>query len=105
MFLARVIRIRLDDLVQQLDLVDGRLRVVGGRANHLQRDMPAGVRISRQPDCRKMAPAELSHDDVLSIFEDFTHGDGVVATLAVVLRILLFGRDIDVLVGGGGRRW
>lgn len=46
MFLAWMIRIRLNDLVQQFDLIDGRLRIVRGRADHLQRDMSARVRVS-----------------------------------------------------------
>lgn len=45
MFLARVVRIRLDDLIQQLDLINGRLRIVRSRPDHLQRDMPARVRV------------------------------------------------------------
>lgn len=43
MFLAWMIWIRLDDLVQQLDLINGRLRVVRGRPDHLQRNMSARV--------------------------------------------------------------
>lgn len=49
-----------------------------------------------------MTPAQLAHDCVFAVLELFANGDGVVASLAVVLRILL----ICCVLGGvlrGGR--
>lgn len=50
-----------------------------------------------------MAPAELSHDDISSVFEEFAHADRVVAALAIILRILLFGRGLGCLIVRGSR--
>ena len=47
--LSGMIRLGLHDLVQELDLVDGRLGVVCGRTHHLQSDVLAGVLVSGQP--------------------------------------------------------
>ncbi len=104
MFLARMIRIRLDDLVQQLDLINGGLGVVSGRPDHLQRDMPARKGVPGKPDGRKMAPPELPHDDVPSVFEEFAHADGMITAFAVILRILLFGGGLGPVIAGGRGR-
>lgn len=46
-FLARMVGVRLNDLLQQLDLVDCRLRVVSGGPDDFERDMSAGDGVSR----------------------------------------------------------
>lgn len=104
-FAAGVGRVRLDDPVEQLDLVDGGFRVMSGGADDLQGDMLSGGGIAGQPDGREVTPAQFPHDDVASIVVGFAHGHGVVATLAVVLRIFLIrGRLRGVVARGGGGR-
>jgi len=51
MFAAGMRRFRLDDAVEQFDLIDGGLGIVGGGSDHLQRDVFARGSISRQPHC------------------------------------------------------
>lgn len=53
-----------------------------------------------------MTPTQLPDDDVSALLEGFADGDGMVATFAVVLGILLFGGHLcGVVLGrrGGGR--
>jgi hypothetical protein len=89
---AGMVFIRVDDLLQQLDLVEGRLGVVGGGAHDLERDVLAVAVVARQPDGGEVAPAELAHNGVLAVFVLLAHLHRVVAALAVVLRVLLVGR-------------
>ena len=85
-------------LVQQFDLVKRGLGVVSCRADDLQRDVLAGVVVLGQPYCREMSPAQLPHDCVFSILVLFANLHGVVAALAVILRVFLvvcvFGRIV-----------
>ncbi len=91
MFAAGVVWVGLDDLVEQLDLVDGCLGIVGGGPHDLEGDVfPRGV-VLGQPDGGEVAPAQLADDCVFPFFELLPDGDGVVASLAVVLRVLLVG--------------
>ena len=50
-----------------------------------------------------MAPAELPNDNVFAVLESFANRDGMVATFAVILRVLLFRRDLGSIVLGRGR--
>lgn len=103
---AGMIRVGLDDLLQKLDLVDGRLGVMSGGPDHFQSDMPPGGGVSGQPDGGEMTPAELPDDNILAILECFANIDGMIAAFAVILRVLLFCGDLGSIVwgGGGGRR-
>jgi hypothetical protein len=89
---AGMVLIRVDNLLQQLDLVEGRLCVVRSGAHDLERDVLAVAVVARQPDGGEVAPAELAHNGVLAVFVLLAHLHRVVAALAVVLRVLLVGR-------------
>ena len=102
-FPARVVLVGVDDLFQQLDLVEGRLGVVGGRADDLEGDVLAICVVARQPDGGEVAPAELADNGVLAVLVVLADLDGVVAALAVVLRILLVGGVVGLVGRGRGR--
>ena len=89
MFSSRMAWLGLDDLVEQLDFVDGRFRVVGGRADDLERDMAIRDRVSGQPDGRKMAPAQLADYDIAPVLVGLADAYGVVTACAVILGIFL----------------
>ncbi len=106
MFLAGMVGVGLDDLLQQLNLIDGGLGVMGGGTDDFEGDMPSGDGVSGQPDGGEVTPTQLADDDVFALLEGFAGGDGMVATFAVVLGVLLFGGDLGGVVlgrGGGGR--
>lgn len=103
MLAAGVVLVGVDDFFEQLDLVEGRLGVVGGGAHDLEGDVLAGGVVSGQPDGGKMAPPQLAHDGVLAVLVLLADLDGVVAALAVVFRVLFVGRVL-CLVDVGRRR-
>lgn len=94
---ARVVLVRVDDLLQELDLVEGGLGVVGGRAHDLEGDVLAGGVVAGQPDGGEVAPAQLAHDCVLAVLVLLANLDGVVAALAVVLAVLLVGGVVGLV--------
>ena len=94
-----VLLVGVDDLFQQLDLVEGGFGVVGGGAHDLEGDVLARGVVPRQPDGGEMAPAELAHNGVLALLVLFADLDGVVAALAVVLRVLFVGRVFCLVHG------
>lgn len=98
---AGVIGLRLDNLVQEFDFVNGRLGVMGGGPHDLEGNVLAIVVVARQPDGGEVAPAQLADDGVSSIFELLPDGDGMVAAFAVVLGILLVGGVIGGVFGSG----
>ena len=98
-----VVGLGLDDLAEQLDLVDGGLGVVGGRAYDLEGDVLLGDIVPGQPDGAEVAPAQLAHHGVFAVFELLPDRHGVVATFAVILRVLFIGGGLGgVLARGGG---
>jgi len=99
---AGVVGVGLDDALEQLDLVDGSLGVVGGGAHDLEGDVLAGDGVARQPDGGEVAPAQLADDDVAAVVVGLADLDGVVAALAVVFRVFLVGGRLVRVVGGGG---
>lgn len=101
MLAAGMVGISLDDLIEKLNLIDGRLSVVGGRAHHLERDVFAVGVVPRQPDGREVTPAQLAHNRVLAVLELFANLDGMVTALAVVFGIFLVGRVLGGVVSGG----
>lgn len=98
MLAAGMVGVGLDDLVEKLNLIDGRLRVVGGGAHHLERDVFAVCVVPRQPDGREVTPAQLAHNRVLAVLELFANLDGVITALAVVFGIFLVGRVLGGVV-------
>jgi hypothetical protein len=96
---ARVVLLGVDDLFEQLDLVEGRLGVVGGGADNLEGDVLAGGIVARQPDGGEVAPAQLADNGVLAVLVLLADLDGVVAALAVVLAVLLVGRVVGLVDG------
>ena len=102
---ARVVGLGLDDLAEQLDLIDGGLGVVRGRAHDLEGDVLLGDVVAGQPDRAEMAPTQLAHDRVFAVLELLTDRHGMVAALAVVLRVLLICCGLGGILarrGGGG---
>ena len=89
--------LRIDDLLQQLDLVQGGLGVVGGGAHDLEGDVLAIGVVAGQPDGREVAPAQLAHNGVAAVLVLLADLDGVVAALAVVFAILLVGRVVGLV--------
>ena len=87
----------VDDLLQQLDLVEGGLGVVGGGAHDLEGDVLAIGVVAGQPDGREVAPAQLAHNGVAAVLVLLADLDGVVAALAVVFAILLVGRVVGLV--------
>jgi len=57
MFTAGVVRIRLDNFIQKLDLVDGGFRVMRRRSHNLERNVLPGGVVSGEPDGREVAPS------------------------------------------------
>lgn len=104
MLASGVRRFRLDDAVEQLDLIDGGLSVMGGGADDLQRDVFARGGIPRQPHGREMTPSQLAHYHVTTIVVSFAHRDRVVATLAVILGVFFLSGGFDIVARGGGGR-
>lgn len=100
MLAAGMLGLGLDDAVEELDLVDGRLGVVGGGTDDLEGDMLAVLVVAGQPDGGEVAPAELAHNSVLVVLEVFANLDRVVPALAVVFGILLVGGVLGGFVGG-----
>ena len=100
MLAARVFGLSLDDAVEELDLVYGRLGIVGGGADNLEGDMLAVLVVAGQPDGGKVTPAELADNSILAVLELFADLDRVVAALAVVFRIFFVGRVFGGFVGG-----
>jgi len=100
---AGMVLVCVDDLLEQLDLVEGRLGVVGGGAHDLEGNVLAVGVVARQPDGGEVAPAELAHDGVLAVLVLLADLDRVVAALAVVLRVLLVGRVLRFVDRGRGR--
>ena len=98
---TRVAGFRLDDLVEEFDLVDGGFGVVGGGSDDFQRDVSIGDGIAGQPDGGEVAPAQLADDDVAAVLVGFADADRVVAAGAVVFTILLLGRQEVFFVGAG----
>lgn len=98
---AGVVGIGLDNLIEQLDLVDGRLGVVRGGPHHLERNVFAVAVVARQPHGREVAPSQLAHHRVPAVLEVLANLDGMVAALAVVFGILLVGRVLGGVVGRG----
>ncbi len=98
-FAPGVVRVRLDDLVEQLNLVDGGLGIVGGRPYDFERNVFPRRVVLRQPDRREVAPAQLPHHCVFPVLELFPDGHRMVSSLAVVLRIFLVSRVL------GGVLW
>lgn len=103
MFAAGVIRLSLDDAVEELNLVDGCLRIVCGRSDDLEGNVLAVGVVAREPDGGEVTPAELADYCVFSVLELFANLDRVVAALAVVFGILLIGSVFVDVVGDGGR--
>lgn len=100
MFATRVGWLRLDDAIQQLDLVDSGFGIMSGGANDLQGDVLAGRRIAGQPDCRKVTPPELAHDHVSTIVVGFSDADRMVTALAVIFRVFLLSGGLQFFAGG-----
>jgi hypothetical protein len=57
--------------------------------------------VARQPDGGEMTPSEFADDDVAAVVVRFADVDGMIATLAVIFRVLFIGRRFLFL---GGRR-
>ena len=76
------------NLLQNLDLVVGRLQVVRSGFLDLERDVRVVLEVSRKPDCREMPPAEFL-DDHVSLEQHLADVDGVVAAELVVLYSLV----------------
>lgn len=72
--------------------------------------MEDSLLVARQPNCRKVAPAELPHDDVPPVLERVTDGHGVVSSRSVLLQVLLRGqikggaKEGKAEVGNGARQ-
>ena len=98
-----MVGVGLDNLLQQFNLIDSGLGIMGGGPDDFEGDMPSSDGISRQPDSGEVTPAQFPDDDVFAILECFADTDRMVAAFAVVLRVLLFGRDLCSVVLGGGR--
>jgi hypothetical protein len=80
--------VALADTLEQLDLVQGRLCVVGRTLHHLQGHKLFVRQIPAQPDGRKVAPAELAHN-VVAVVKQVANFDRVVTTFCVIFGILL----------------
>jgi hypothetical protein len=92
---TRVRGLRLNYFVEELDFVDRGFSVVCGGPNNLQRDVLVGSCIPREPDCREMTPSKFAHDDIATIVVCFTDSDRVVATFAIIFRVLLFRGSLE----------
>lgn len=69
--------------VKDFDFVVRRLLVVRGAFLNFQSHVSIVMRVPGEPDCRKVAPAELLNDDV-PVDHDFANVHRVVATNLVV---------------------
>lgn len=103
MLSPRMLRLSLDDLVQQFDLIYSRLCVVCRRSDHLQGDMFPSLVITRQPNRREMTPAEFARDEISTVLEGLPNSDRMIATLAVVFRVFLLGRVLGYVFPRRGR--
>jgi len=100
---ARMIRVCLDNFVQQLDFINGGFSVMRSGSDDFEGNVFACGGVSGEPDGGKVTPAKLPHNNVLSIVVGFANVNRVVATLAVVFRVFLVGGGFGgVFVGGGG---
>ena len=103
---AGMIYVGLDDLVEQLDLVQGCLGVVCSGSHNLEGNMLARRVVSREPDGGEVAPAQFANHRVFAVVVLLANLDGVVAALAVILGIFFFGRVfVGLIARGGGGRW
>lgn len=102
MLATGMIRLGLDDFVEELDLVDGGFGVVCSRANDFERNMLIVVVVAREPNGGEVAPAQLAHNGVFAILELLANLDRVVAALAVIFRIFFVSGIFGGVVGGGG---
>ena len=91
----RMVDVGAGNTVQELDLVDGRVRVVLGTAHDLHGHVALLVVVSGQPHGGKMAPAKFPHQCVLVVTVRFANVACVVAARHVVLEAF-FVLDIDV---------
>lgn len=94
---AGVVLVGVDDLLEQLDLVEGGLGVVGGGSHDLEGDVLTRGVVSGQPDGGEMTPAKLAHDGVLAVLVLLADLDWVVAAFAVVFRVLFVGRVLSLV--------
>lgn len=100
MFPTRVGRVGFDDAAQQFNLIDGGFGVMGGGAHDLEGNVLVGNGIAGQPDSGKVTPAQLANDDITTIVVGLPDGDGMIATLDIILGILLFGGGLDFVFFG-----
>lgn len=98
---TRVIRVRLHNLLKQLYLVEGGLRIVTGTPNHLERNMSARLVVPAQPNRAEMTPAEFLNDRVLAVLERLSDLHRVISALDVVVCVFLLG---GVRIVANGRR-
>jgi hypothetical protein len=102
MLAAGMVGFGLDNLIEELDLVDSGLGVMGGGTDDLEGNMFAVRVVAREPNGGKVTPAELAHDSVFAILELLANLDGVVTAFAVILRILLIGSVLGGVFDGRG---
>lgn len=102
MFATGMVRLRLYNLVEEFDLVDSGLGVVGGGTDDLEGDVFAVRVVAGEPDGGKVTPAELANDGVLAILELLADRNGVVTALAVIFGILLIGSILGGVFDGRG---
>lgn len=100
MFPTRVGWVGFDYAAQQFDLIDGGFGVMGCGAHDLEGNVLVGNGIAGQPDGGKVTPTQLAHDDITTIVVGLPDGDGVVATLDIILGILLFSGGLDFVFFG-----
>jgi hypothetical protein len=75
--------------LEELDFIEGRLGVPGGRFHDLEGDVMVKLFVVRQPDCAEMAPTEFPDNCIAAIAERIADVDWVVSALDVVFPVFL----------------
>ena len=85
----RILLVRVPDALQELDLVQSRLRVVTGRLDHFEGHKLLVLEVLTQPNCAEMAPTQLP-DHVVAVVEQVSNFHWVISTFTIVTWSFLF---------------
>ena len=76
-------------MIQNFDLIVRGFQIVLGRFLNFDRDITIVFQVLGQPDCGKVAPAELLNDDI-PIHQDLSHMNRMIAANLIVRHALIF---------------
>ena len=97
---SRVAWISRDNLAEHLNLINSCFSVVSGRWYDFVGNVPPHLYISRKPYCREMPLSQLPYDNIAPVLECLADAHPMIATFAVIFRVLLFCCNLGAVVTG-----